>query len=90
MLESDFFKRSRPDYRRLETFGFRNNNGTFEYSEVLPDEQFRAEFSVTANGEVRGRVIDLETGDEYLPLRLENQIGSFSGNVREMYLEFLG
>ena len=90
MLESDFFKRSRPDYRRLETFGFRNNNGTFEYSEVLPDEQFRAEFSVTANGEVRGRVIDLETGDEYLPLRFENQIGSFSGNVREMYLEFLG
>ena len=90
MLESDFFKRSRPDFRRLTSFGFRNNSGTYDYSEVLPDGQFRAEFSVTESGEIKGRVIDLETGDEYLPLRLENQIGSFSGHVREMYLDFLG
>ena len=90
MLESDFFKRSRPDFRRLEAYGFRNNNGTYEYSEDLPDGQFRAEFSVTESSEIKGRVIDLETGDEYLPLRLENQIGGFSGHVREMYQEFLG
>lgn len=90
MLESEFFKRSRPDYRKLESFGFRNNNGTFEYSEDLPGGQFRAEFSVTANGEVKGRVIDLETDDEYLPVRFEASIGSFSGHVREMYLDFLG
>ena len=90
MLESDYFKRSRPDFRRLEAFGFQHDSGTYTYSEDLPDGQFRAEFSVTENGKIKGRVIDLETGDDYLPLRLENQVGSFSGHVREMYLDFLG
>ena len=90
MLESDFFKRSRPDFRKLRAFGFREDNGTYTYSEDLPDGQFRAEFSVTENVVIKGRVIDLETGDDYLPLRLENQIGGFIGHVREMYLEFLG
>ena len=89
MLESDFFKRSRPDFRKLEPFGFQKENGVFQYCEDLPDGQFRAEFSIAENGEIKGRVIDLETDDEYLPVRFENQIGSFSGHVREMYLDFL-
>ena len=95
MLESDFFKRSRPDFRKLEAFGFQcasgnNDNGhIYTYSEELPDGQFRAELSVSEDGGIIGRVIDLETNEEYLPIRVENQIGSFSGTVREMYLEFL-
>ena len=95
MLESDFFKRSRPDFRKLEAFGFQcasgNNDNThsYTYSEELPDGQFRAELSVSEDGVIAGRVIDLETNEEYLPIRVENQIGSFSGTVREMYLEFL-
>ena len=95
MLESDFFKRSRPDFRKLEAFGFQcasgNNDDThsYTYSEELPDGQFRAELSVSEDGVIAGRVIDLETNEEYLPIRVENQIGSFSGTVREMYLEFL-
>ncbi len=95
MLESDFFKRSRPDFRKLEAFGFQRTSGNndnghiYTYSEELPDGQFRAELSVSEDGGIIGRVIDLETNEEYLPIRVENQIGSFSGNVREMYLEFL-
>ena len=95
MLESDFFKRSRPDFRKLKAFGFQlasgsnDNRHTYTYSEELPDGQFRAELSVSEDGSITGRVIDLETNEEYLPIRVENQIGGFSGNVREMYLEFL-
>ena len=89
MIESDFFKRSRPDFRRLEAFGFRNHNGAYEYSEVLPDGQFRAELRVTEDGAVTGKVIDLETNEEYLPIRLKDPHGSFSATVREMYLAFL-
>ena len=36
MLESEFFKRSRPDFRKIEAFGFRRGNGSFQYSEELP------------------------------------------------------
>ena len=89
MLESEFFKRSRPDFRKLEAFGFQRGNRSFQYSEELPDGQFRAELSIAESGEIKGRVIDLETDDEYLPVRFEASIGGFSGHVREMYLAFL-
>ena len=41
------------------------------------------------NSEVRGSVIDLDTGEEYLPLRAKRQIGGFVGEVREAYLQVL-
>ena len=89
MLEHDIFKRSRPDYRKLEAFGFKKEKGIFTYGELLPDRQFRAELTVTEEGVVSGRVIDLDTNEEYLPIKIENQIGGFVGNIREMYTAFL-
>ena len=62
MLESDFFKRSRPDFRKLEAFGFRlvsggnDNKRTYTYSEALPDGQFLAELCVSEDGSITGRV----------------------------------
>lgn len=89
MLESDFFKRSRPDFEKLEAFGATNDDGVFRYEELLPDGQFLARLEVAGDGAVRGSVIDTDTGEEYLPIRIEHQIGSFVGGVREMYLDFL-
>lgn len=89
MLESDFFKRSRPDFGRLEAFGFRRKGWAFTYSEPLPGGQFRAELVISEDGGIRGRVVDLDTGEEYLPVRYENRIGAFSGKVRQMYLDLL-
>ena len=101
MLESDFFKRSRPDFHKLSDFGFRKRTGghtgsgdhacpdVLTYSEPLPGGQFRAELDISEDGEISGRVIDLDTGEEYLPVRFENQLGAFSGSVRELYLDFL-
>ncbi len=89
MITEETFYRCRPDFRKLEAFGFQREKGTLRYGELLPDGQFRAELEVTAEGEVRGKVIDQDTGEEYLPIRIEGQIGGFVGKVREMYLAFL-
>lgn len=88
-MESEFFKRSRPDYRKLEGFGFKKENNKYTYSEPFFDGQFLAELEVADTGAVTGRVIDIETGEEYLPIRLQHQLGGFVGSVREAYLELL-
>ena len=89
-IESDFFKRSRPDFGRLEPFGFRREGDVCTYSEIFFDDQFRADLQVTEDGRIEGCVMDMETGEEYLPIRLRDQIGGFVGGVREEYLELLG
>ena len=89
-IERDFFKRSRPDPVRLEDFGFTKAGKRYTYSETILDDQFRADIEVTEDGDIRGRLIDLDTNEEYLPLRIRDQVGEFVGMVREEYLALLG
>lgn len=88
-LESDYFKRYRPDFRRLEPFGFRRAEGKYVFADELMDGWFRAEVEVRADGTAAGRIIDLDTEEEYTPIRLQNQTGEFVGTVREEYLALL-
>ena len=88
-IESEYFKRRRPDWQKLEAFGFKKAKGLFHYEALLDGGDFRGELFVTERGEVSGRVIDLDTDEEYLPIRLADQVGEFVGTVREKYLEFL-
>ena len=101
-IESDFFARKRPDYNRIESCGFQkimdDRRGTdgnkdsarYKYSEVFMDGQFRADIMIDRDGRVSGNVIDLETEEEYLPLRVVDQVGEFVGTVRESYAQLLG
>ena len=88
-IETEYFKRRRPDWRKLEAFGFEKSEGLFRYADLLDGIDFRGELEVSERGEISGRVIDLDTDEEYLPIRLADQIGEFVGTVREKYLEFL-
>ena len=89
MITKEVFSRSRPDFHKLQSAGFREEDGVFRCAEVLPGEQFRAELEVAEDGKVTGCVIDLDTGEEYLPIRIEGQTGGFVGQVREDYRTFL-
>ena len=88
-IETDYFKRGRPDFDLMEIYGFQRGEDGYRYTETFFDQQFRAELLVTREGEITGQVIDMETGEEYLPLRLRDQIGGFVGTVREAYMELL-
>ncbi len=89
-LESDFFKRRRPVRKKLEKYGFLRQADAYRYEEEFMDGCFRAELTVSDDGGIRGCVTDLETGEEYLPLRMKHRMGGFVGRVRESYLEVLG
>jgi len=88
-LEKEHFGRYRPDFGRLEAAGFRKEEGTFEYRESFLDGQFEARLQISPEGEIRGQVIDLDTEEEYLPIRTRHPVGGFVGTVREAYLEML-
>ena len=88
-METDFFRRYRPVFAEMERAGFHRTGAVYQYEETFLDDQFRAELTIEEDGTVRGRVFDLDTGEEYLPIRAVHQSGSFVGAVREGYFEVL-
>ena len=78
-IESNIFKRYVPDWNKCSK----------EYEITFLDSSFKAIIKICDSGEVTGTVYDLENNDEFLPLRVESQEGSFVGKVREEYEKIL-
>jgi len=78
-IESNIFKRYTPDWEKCDK----------EYKKIFMNNSFKAVIKINDNGEVNGTVYDLENDDEFLPLRLESNEGSFVGKVREEYEKIL-
>ena len=88
-FESEYFKRSAADKEKLAEYGFVKRNGEFFYSALFHENTFSAEVRVNEKGEVSGKIIDLETGDEYFAFRSQSRTGEFVGMIREEYGEIL-
>ena len=78
-IESNIFKHYTPDWEKCKK----------EYEVSFLDNTFKAVIKIHKSGEVTGTVYDLENNDEFLPLRVEVQEGSFVGKVREEYEKIL-
>lgn len=89
-LESEYFKRMAPDFRSFPDYGFTHDESGWHYSQKFLDNEFQADITVSDRGEVSGSVIDLDMGEEYLPLRVPRETGAFVGQVREEYSNLLG
>lgn len=88
-LESTFFKGKQVQLDSLQAFGFVKTDLGYCYYEKLMEGQLEAQLLVTEKGEISGKVIDDDLGEEYLPLRQEKQAGTFVGKVRQVYLDLL-
>ena len=78
-IESNIFKRYTPIRNKCKK----------EYEQCFLDNSFKAIIKVDEAGNVSGTVYDMENEDEFLPLRLESNEGSFVGKVREEYEKIL-
>ena len=56
---------------------------------MFRDDLFKAVIVINSDKQITGTVYDLENEDEFLPLRLEIQQGSFVGEIREEYEKIL-
>lgn len=83
------FRRRKLEKDKLVLFGFTGQNGIWHYSEEFMNGDFRADIDIDASGNVSSRVMDLNSGEEYLPVTVGIQTGSFVGSVREAYTGIL-
>ena len=84
-LEEEIFKNMFADRKALSAYGFKRKKDGMVLERKIADGDYLAEVSVDRNGKVKGRVIDLDLGEEYLPVHIESYTGSFIGKIREEY-----
>ncbi len=88
-IESDIFRRKSLRAETLPVFGFVKRNGLWQYTENLPGEEFYALVTIDRLGTVTGKVYEIATGEEYLPVHVESYIGAFVGEIRLAYTRLL-
>ena len=85
----DIFLRMSVDFNKIKKYGFKKKGTKFLFSKNFMQDEFRAEISIDSKGKVAGKVIELETEEEYLPIHVESYIGAYVGSIREAYLAIL-
>ena len=85
----DLFLKMTPDFKMLKKYGFVKNGLNYIFSTNFLNNEYKAEITVNSKGKVSGKVIELETDEEYLPIHIESYIGAYVGTIREAYLVIL-
>lgn len=89
MLADDLFNNKIPLFEKLADFGFVFQDGNYTYASPIANTPFTLVVLITPNGQVRTRVIDPDTKEEYTLHLSPTATGSFVGNVRAGYLAVL-
>ena len=87
-IESEIFKRTTVDFKKLNNYGFKEKDNKYIYEKKLLNNEFKAIITIDLKGKVIGKIIDLETNEEYTNIRTE-QVGVFVSKVREEYKKIL-
>ena len=89
MIEEKFFNRSLVDFSKIEPYGFTKTDTGFILEKFFMDHTFKAVITINKAGSVSGQVYDTDTGDIYLPLRVESVAGGFAEKIRTAYISVL-
>lgn len=87
-IEEKIFAKTEPNFKKLIEFGFQKRGDQYTLQKNFMSNHFQAQINITKHGTITGKVIDLDTADEYLPLRT-NQNGQFVNQVRTEYQKVL-
>jgi len=79
-FEEKIFKKYKPDFNKIK------ENSVIE--RIFKNKNFKAIITISKD-KIKGKVIDLDSDDEFLPLRNENNVGAFVGEIREEYKNIL-
>jgi len=81
MIE-DIFRYKRPDPDKLLADGFVCSGGTYRKDVPIMGGRFTAQVTVSEVGDVRLKVCEAESGEEYVLVRVPGAAGGFIGDVR--------
>ena len=88
-IEKDIFLKSIPNFDKLLNYGFCKKDDTYFFECLFFNNEFKAVIFILKDGHIKGQIFDCENNEEYLPWRIENQEGSFIGEVRNEYIKIL-
>ena len=88
-IEESVFQKVKIDPEKLRNFGFKPADSAYVYETDFCDGEFHAILTVDDTDHLSGTVIETETGEEYLPLRIRDVMGEFVHHVREEYISLL-
>lgn len=86
-IEDEFFLKKKFNFEKLKEFGFSFENNTYVYTEDFLDSNFKAVIEIS--DVLKGKVIDNNSDEEYIPLRIESFGGEYVCKVREAYKSIL-
>ncbi len=87
-MEEALFKKSIFLENKLEEYGFQKNNDKYQYITYINDNKFQVIIDIE-NNNIKGKIIDLQTKEEYLNYRNLNFTGSYVEKIRGEYLNIL-
>lgn len=88
-MNLDIFKNKKPDFNKLQAYGFDINDTQYTYHTTILDGQFEMYVYVFDDGNVDTKIIDRETNDEYVLHRTKAAAGSFIGLIRDAHTQVL-
>ena len=88
-IEEEIFKNTKSNTKSLLLYGFHKEKENYIYTQKLMNNTMKAEIKINENGNVQGKVYDLDTQEEYTNFRVENIIGDFANTVKEEYEKIL-
>ena len=87
-IEKELFKRSEVIFDKLEKYGFIKKNNYYLYEKNFLNDDFKAIITIDTKGIVNGKVIDLQTNEEYTNINTDMS-GNFVNEVRNEYKQIL-
>ena len=85
-IEQDLFATYRLDPEMLIAYGFQPDQGGLCFRKVLPEDDL--EIILSYDGQMHGRIVDRDTGDDYSNFRIADAMG-YSAQVRQIFTDLL-
>jgi predicted DNA-binding protein (MmcQ/YjbR family) len=82
MFEDRFFNHKNLNVQKLLSYGFKERGEGYEYSAPILLGDFTFFVTISKKGEVKTRLVERDTQEEYVLYRTEGAEGSFVGEVR--------
>lgn len=87
-MEKELTKKASCDFQKLIAYGFKKQGEYYVYHTIMMNT-FQVDIYVDEQGELSGKIYDMESGEEYVNHRIKQQSGEFVSKVREAYFEIL-
>ena len=87
MIEDEIFKKSIVVPKKLLEYGFIKENDDYIFHKPIMNHDF--EIIITYSDKMRGKIIDKDLEEEYLAYRVDNNVGEFVSQIREIFINSL-